>query len=124
LGFGVAARKMAAQQAAAANKLEQQLTGLAADNNAQLKPALAHLKSVVSILDNNQKSLDETVTLLYPTTRNLVDVVGSGGWYDATVINATNPVTLLGGKGPTTVPLPQNLGDLLGVGQLTKASGG
>ncbi len=101
-----------------------QLKGLAADNNAQLKPALDHLKSVVSILDNNQKSLDETITLLYPTTRNLVDVVGSGGWYDATVINATNPVTLFGGKGQTTVPIPQDLAGLLGIGQLAKAAGG
>ncbi len=104
--------------------LAKQLEGLANDNKAQLKPALDHLKSVVSILDQNQKTLDETVTLLYPTTRNLVDVAGSGGWYDATIINATNPFQILGGKGLPSVPLPTDLSQLLGVDQLGKALGG
>jgi hypothetical protein len=63
------------------------------------------------------------VTLLYPTVRNLVDVVGSGGWYDATVVNATNPFQILGGKGIPSLPLPHNLSDLLGVTGLEKALG-
>jgi phospholipid/cholesterol/gamma-HCH transport system substrate-binding protein len=104
--------------------LAVQLEGLTQDNKADLKPALDHLRSVVSILDNNQKSLDDTVTLLYPTTRNLVDVVGSGGWYSASVINSTNPYTLLGGKGTPQLPLPNNLGDLLGISQLNNPGGG
>ncbi len=103
--------------------LAVQLEGLTKDSQATLKPALDHLHSVVSILDNNQKSLDDTVTLLYPTTRNLIDVVGSGGWYDATVVNATNPFQLLGGKGIPTLPLPTSLGDLLGVTPLTPTGG-
>ena len=100
-----------------------QLKGLVDDNNAQIKPALDHLASVVSILDNNQKTLDETITLLYPTTRNLVDVVGSGGWYDATIVNATNPFTIVGGKGATTLPVPTSLAGLLGIDSLPKAAG-
>jgi phospholipid/cholesterol/gamma-HCH transport system substrate-binding protein len=103
--------------------LAVQLKGLVDDNNAQIKPALDHLKSVVSILDNNQKTLDETITLLYPTTRNLIDVVGSGGWYDATIINATNPFTLVGGKGVPGLPLPTSLSDLLGIDGLVKQVG-
>lgn len=103
--------------------LAQQLDGLAKDNQATLKPALDHLHNVVAILNNNQKSLDDTITLLYPTTRNLVNIVGSGGWYDATAINATNPVQLLGGKGVPQLPLPTSLGDLLGVSSLQQAVG-
>jgi phospholipid/cholesterol/gamma-HCH transport system substrate-binding protein len=105
------------------SSLAVQLKGLVDDNNAQIKPALDHLKSVVSILDNNQKTLDETITLLYPTTRNLIDVVGSGGWYDASIINATSPFTLVGGKGIPSLPLPTSLSDLLGIDGLAKAAG-
>ncbi len=104
--------------------LAQQLRGLVADNKAQIKPALDHLKSVVSILDKNQKSLDDLLKLLYPTTRNLIDIVGSGGWYDATMINATNPFQLVGGKGLPSLPLPTNIADLLGVTQLEQAAKG
>jgi len=101
--------------------LAVQLEGLVADNKEQLKPALDHLKNVVQILDDNQKTLDETATLLYPTTRNLIDVVGSGGWYDATIINATNPFQLVGGKGPQGLPIPQTLAGLLGIDSLPGA---
>jgi phospholipid/cholesterol/gamma-HCH transport system substrate-binding protein len=100
-----------------------QLKGLVDDNNAQIKPALDHLANVVAILDDNQKTLDETITLLYPTTRNLIDVVGSGGWYDATIVNATSPFTIIGGKGTPTLPLPTSLAGLLGIDSLTKAAG-
>ncbi len=100
-----------------------QLKGLVDDNNAQIKPALEHLQNVVDILDKNQKTLDETITLLYPTTRNLIDVVGSGGWYDATIINATSPFTIVGGKGVPTLPIPTSLSDLLGIDSLVKAVG-
>ena len=103
--------------------LAQQLDGLTKDNQATLKPALDHLHNVVQILNNNQKSLDDTITLLYPTTRNLVNIVGSGGWYDATAINATNPVQLAGGTGTPGLPLPTSLGDLLGVTSLEQAAG-
>jgi phospholipid/cholesterol/gamma-HCH transport system substrate-binding protein len=102
--------------------LAVQLKGLVDDNNAEIKPALDHLASVVAILDDNQKSLDDTITLLYPTTRNLIDVVGSGGWYDATIVNATSPFTLVGGKGTPTLPLPTSLSDLLGIDSLEKAA--
>ncbi len=88
------------------SSLAQQLEGLTKDNQATLKPALDHLHNVLQILNNNQKSLDDTITLLYPTTRNLVNIVGSGGWYDATAINATNPVQILGGKGAQGHPAP------------------
>jgi phospholipid/cholesterol/gamma-HCH transport system substrate-binding protein len=104
--------------------LAVQLEGLVADNKAQLKPALDHLKSVVSILDRNQKNLDDLITLLYPTTRNLIDIVGSGGWYDATAINATSPAQLLGGHGLPHAPVPTTISGLLGVDQLQQALGG
>jgi phospholipid/cholesterol/gamma-HCH transport system substrate-binding protein len=103
--------------------LAVQLKGLVDDNNAEIKPALDHLASVVAILDDNQKTLDETITLLYPTTRNLIDVVGSGGWYDATIVNATSPFTLAGGKGIPSLPLPTSLSGLLGIDSLSQAVG-
>ena len=78
---------------------------------------------MVAILDDNQKTLDETITLLYPTTRNLIDVVGSGGWYDATIVNATSPFTLAGGKGIPSLPLPTSLSGLLGIDSLSQAVG-
>jgi phospholipid/cholesterol/gamma-HCH transport system substrate-binding protein len=105
------------------SSLAQQLEGLTKDSQATLKPALDHLHNVVKILDDNQKSLDETITLLYPTTRNLIDVVGSGGWYDASVVNVLNPFQLVGGKGTPTLPLPKTLADLLGISSLQQATG-
>ena len=105
------------------SSLAKQLEGLTKDSQATLKPALDHLHNVVQILNNNQKSLDDTITLLYPTTRNLIDVVGSGGWYDATVVNATNPFQLVGGKGVPQLPLPTSLADLLGISSLEQAAG-
>ena len=105
------------------SSLAIQLKGLVDDNNAQIKPALDHLANVVAILDNNQKTLDETITLLYPTVRNLVDIVGSGGWYDATIVNTTSPFTALGGKGLPGVPIPTSLAGLLGIDSLEKAAG-
>ncbi len=105
------------------SSLAQQLEGLTKDSQATLKPALDHLHNVVSILDNNQKSLDDTITLLYPTTRNLIDVVGSGGWYDASVVNATDPFQLVGGKGIPQLPVPKTLSDLLGITSLEQQAG-
>jgi phospholipid/cholesterol/gamma-HCH transport system substrate-binding protein len=116
-------REVISQLLTNTSSLAQQLEGLTKDSQATLKPALDHLHNVVQILNNNQKSLDDTITLLYPTTRNLIDVVGSGGWYDATVVNATNPFTLVGGKGVPQLPLPTSLSDLLGISSLEQAAG-
>jgi phospholipid/cholesterol/gamma-HCH transport system substrate-binding protein len=101
--------------------MAQQLTGLVRDNQVSIKPALAHLHSVLKVLNAHQDNLDQIVKGLYVFVRGEVDATGSGPWFDGTAINATNPVQV--GNVPTHVSTarPRSLGDLLGVPQARRA---
>jgi phospholipid/cholesterol/gamma-HCH transport system substrate-binding protein len=77
--------------------LSQQLSGLVHDNQASIGPALAHLHSVLDVLNAHQDDLDQIIKELYVFVRGEVDATGSGPWFDGTAINATNPVQV-GGK--------------------------
>jgi phospholipid/cholesterol/gamma-HCH transport system substrate-binding protein len=67
--------------------LAEQLTGLVRDNRAQLEPALAHLRTVVSILKKNQTNLDHSVQVLAPFVRDFANTLGNGQWFDTVVYN-------------------------------------
>jgi phospholipid/cholesterol/gamma-HCH transport system substrate-binding protein len=91
--------------------LSQQLQGLVKDNQAQIQPALDHLKNVTTILDHTREQLDESVTLLVPWARTLIDVTSAGPFFVGSLINMVNPFTV---NNPLTSP-PKTLGDLLGL---------
>ncbi|MHB1739950.1 MAG: MCE family protein [Actinomycetes bacterium] len=67
--------------------LAQQLTGLVADNKAQLGPALAQLEQVVAVLQANQGNLDRSIAALAPFVRVYADTLGNGRWFDTYVQN-------------------------------------
>jgi phospholipid/cholesterol/gamma-HCH transport system substrate-binding protein len=67
--------------------LAKQLTGLVRDNKAQLDPALAHLRTVVTILQNNQNNLDQSIQVLAPFVRDFANTLGNGQWFDTVVYN-------------------------------------
>jgi phospholipid/cholesterol/gamma-HCH transport system substrate-binding protein len=68
-------------------KLAKQLTGLVRDNRAQLDPALAHLRTVVDILQRNQDNLDQGIQALAPFVRDFANTLGNGQWFDTVVYN-------------------------------------
>jgi phospholipid/cholesterol/gamma-HCH transport system substrate-binding protein len=68
-------------------KLAQQLIGLVQDNQAQLDPALAHLRTVVDILQKNQSNLDQSIQVLAPFVRDFANTLGNGQWFDTVVYN-------------------------------------
>ena len=67
--------------------LAGQLTGLVRDNQAQLNPALAHLRTVVDILQKNQNNLDQSLQVLAPFVRDFANTLGNGQWFDTVVYN-------------------------------------
>ena len=76
--------------------LSQQLSGLVHDNQTSIGPALAHLHSVLAVLNSHQNNLDQIIKELYVFVRGEVDATGSGPWFDGTAINATNPIQVGG----------------------------
>jgi len=67
--------------------LTQQLNGLIADNDEQLRPALANLQRVNRILLKNQDNLDRILQLWAPFASQFTDAAGSGRWVDSYIQN-------------------------------------
>jgi len=63
--------------------LAQQLTGLVADNQAQLRPTLETLGRVVDVLQRNQDDLAATIKNEAVFIRLFSGAVGSGRWFDS-----------------------------------------
>ncbi|MEV4129462.1 MCE family protein [Nocardia sp. NPDC049707] len=72
------------------NGVSQQLSGLVADNEAQLKPALDKLNSVLALLQRNKQNISEALDGLGPYSAALGEQVGSGPWFNAYVVNASS----------------------------------
>jgi virulence factor Mce-like protein len=64
-----------------------ELSGLVADNEKEIGPALKGLNRVVQMLERNQSSLDRSVKLLAPYVRVFTNAVGNGRWFDSYVQN-------------------------------------
>ena len=62
--------------------LSKQLIGLVNDNQQQLNPVLTQLNQFTSMLQNNQTSLAQGITLLAPFARLFANTVGNGRWFD------------------------------------------
>jgi phospholipid/cholesterol/gamma-HCH transport system substrate-binding protein len=67
--------------------LAKQLTGLVADNQAVIGPALRQLNGTLSILKSHQTQLDQTVHLVAPFVRDFTDTLGNGRWFETVIHN-------------------------------------
>ncbi len=72
--------------------LAQQLTGLARDNRAQLRPALDELDQALSLLQKHDTDLQRTIQAMAPFTRVYANTLGTGRWFDTWVSNLVVPV--------------------------------
>lgn len=74
-------------------ELAKQLSGLVADNQHQLAPALGQLEQVTDILTKYGDKLDRSLKLAGPYFRVVNNATGSGRWIDVYVCGlvATNP---------------------------------
>jgi phospholipid/cholesterol/gamma-HCH transport system substrate-binding protein len=85
--------------------LARQLTGLARDNRAQLKPALAELDKTLAMLQKHDADLQKTIRAMAPFTRVYANTLGTGRWFDTWVSNLVVPVGTPGLALPgTTLP--------------------
>jgi phospholipid/cholesterol/gamma-HCH transport system substrate-binding protein len=62
--------------------LSIQLRGLVSDNEKTIKPLLNNLDNVLTLLNNNQETLDRGISLLGPFYRVFNNVIGNGRWFD------------------------------------------
>ncbi|MBA0126958.1 MCE family protein [Haloechinothrix sp. YIM 98757] len=63
-------------------EVSQQLSGLVADNRAQLRPTLQTLDEVTDVLKENQDNLSRSLELLAPFTRLGGNALGNGRWFE------------------------------------------
>jgi phospholipid/cholesterol/gamma-HCH transport system substrate-binding protein len=70
-----------------ARKLAVTLRGVATDNQGQIKSALAETHTALKFLQARKKQLDDTMKNLGPYASILINIVGSGPWFDAYVPN-------------------------------------
>ena len=71
--------------------LAQQLTGLVRENEKELEPALRDLRVVLGVLQDNRRRIDRSIRALEPYANILMNIVGSGPWFDAWLYNAASP---------------------------------
>jgi len=67
--------------------LSIQLRGLVSDNEKTIGPLLKSLDKVLTLLKNNEDSLDRVISLLGPFYRVFNNVIGNGRWFDNYIQN-------------------------------------
>lgn len=70
-----------------ARDLADQLKGVAADNKAQIGPALKEVDDLLSLLNSKEKELKGTLAALGPYVDILSNIIGTGPWFDAYASN-------------------------------------
>ncbi|WP_106180160.1 MCE family protein [Prauserella shujinwangii] len=73
-------------------RLAAELSGLVADNRAQLRPTLATLGTVTDLLQRNQDNLNRSLALLAPFTRLGANATGNGRWFEGYICGLLPPV--------------------------------
>lgn len=76
-----------------ARRLADSLEGIAEDNRKEIGPALAALHEVTVNLRQQKQSIEATVKNLEPYASVLINVLGTGPWFDAYVPNLTGLVS-------------------------------
>jgi len=77
-----------------ARKLSDQLRLLIRDTDDVLGPALEELDQVVTVLNDNKKNLQATISGLRGYTTAVGEALASGPWFDIYMQNLTSPATL------------------------------
>jgi phospholipid/cholesterol/gamma-HCH transport system substrate-binding protein len=70
-----------------ARKLAVSLRGVATDNQGQINAALTEVSTAMKFLQDRRKQLDKTIKNLGPYASILINIVGTGPWFDAYVPN-------------------------------------
>ncbi|WP_051551773.1 MCE family protein [Nocardioides sp. URHA0020] len=70
-----------------ARSLAKELRGVAADNKAQLGPALQQVDDLLALLNSKDKELKATLGALGPYVDILSNIIGTGPWFDAYASN-------------------------------------
>ena len=89
--------------------VSHQISGLVNDNRTQLKPAVDKLNGVLAILDNRKKELQRTLYLLRRYAMSFGEVLGSGPFFKASLVNllpASSPSRSSTPRSPTWVLTP------------------
>ncbi|WP_310963718.1 MCE family protein [Nocardioides terrisoli] len=76
-----------------ARTLAVQLRGLAADNQKQIGPALDELHRALTFLNQRKQELSDTIKNYGPYASILINIIGTGPWFDAYVPNLVNLAT-------------------------------
>jgi phospholipid/cholesterol/gamma-HCH transport system substrate-binding protein len=76
-----------------ARQLAVQLRGLATDNQKQIGPALTELHKAVVFLNDRKQELSDTIKNYGPYASILINIIGTGPWFDAAIPNLAGLVT-------------------------------
>ncbi|MFT4043343.1 MAG: MCE family protein [Gordonia sp. (in: high G+C Gram-positive bacteria)] len=71
--------------------LSTALSGVVADNQAQIGPALDSLKNVNDLLKQQNQNIVQAITYMAPFYRLYANVLGNGRWFEAVVTNLLPP---------------------------------
>jgi len=76
-----------------ARRLSVALNGIVKDNEKQIGPVLADLTKVTTLLKKREAALQKTIHNLGPYASILINVIGTGPWFDAYVPNLVGLVS-------------------------------
>ncbi|WP_280481017.1 MCE family protein [Nocardia cyriacigeorgica] len=79
------------QLLAGAQTVSTELSALVADNEKQIGPALTNLQAAIDLLNANQANITKTLELAAPFYGLYANVLGTGRWFDAVIVNITPP---------------------------------
>ncbi|MDV6014130.1 MCE family protein [Haloechinothrix sp. LS1_15] len=82
---------------AGTQRVSEQLSGVVADNRAQLKPTLDTLDDVTDVLQANQDNISRSIELLGPFTRLGTNALADGRWFDGYFCGFLPPSLRIGG---------------------------
>jgi phospholipid/cholesterol/gamma-HCH transport system substrate-binding protein len=69
------------------SQLAKELSGLVKDNQAEIGPALQNIHQVLGVLHKKNKQLKQSLAALGPYVSILGNIIGTGPWFDAYVVN-------------------------------------
>lgn len=74
-----------------ARTVSTELSALVADNEQQIGPALTNLRAAIEMLNANQQNISKTLELAAPFYGLYANVLGTGRWFDAVIVNLIPP---------------------------------
>ncbi len=80
-----------AQLLTGAKTVSAELSALVADNEKQIGTALTNLSAAIDLLNENQQNVSKTLELAAPFYGLYANVLGTGRWFDAVIVNLIPP---------------------------------